>query len=106
MKDILKISLALLILFLIVPDLQAQEEGDKSQQIKIEVDGLSCPFCAYGLEKKLKEIEGVTKVEISVEKGEALLLLDGETEVDPEIVKAEVKKAGFSPREVTFVTSG
>ncbi len=104
MKNILKINTALILAFLVVSFSQAQD-GNNSQQIKVEVDGLSCPFCAYGLEKKLMEIEGITKVEISVEKGEALLSLDGETEVDPERVKAEVKKAGFTPREVTFITS-
>jgi len=25
----------------------------------MRVDGLACPYCAYGIEKKLKKIEGV-----------------------------------------------
>ncbi len=104
MKNIFKINIALLLTFLVVSFSLAQDQTT-NQQIKVEVDGLSCPFCAYGLEKKLMEIDGITKVEISVEKGEALLSLDGETEVDPETVRSEVKKAGFTPREVTFVTS-
>jgi len=24
------------------------------QQVQVQVDGLSCPFCAFGMEKKLK----------------------------------------------------
>lgn len=29
---------------------------------QIEVAGLACPFCAYGIEKKLRAIEGVGRL--------------------------------------------
>ena len=28
-------------------------------EYQLRVDGLACPFCAYGIEKKLKKTEGV-----------------------------------------------
>ncbi len=37
--------------------------------LKIEVRGLACPFCAYGMEKALKEVSGVEKVDIVLKKG-------------------------------------
>lgn len=36
---------------------------------KIRVDGLACPYCAYGIEKKLNQIDGVRLVDIDLEKG-------------------------------------
>ena len=36
-------------------------EKPATRQIQVKVDGLSCPFCAYGLEKYLKKIKGVKK---------------------------------------------
>ena len=29
--------------------------------LQVQVDGLGCPFCAYGLEKKFKEFKGCIK---------------------------------------------
>lgn len=30
---------------------------------QLHVDGLACPFCAYGIEKKLGEVKGVRAVQ-------------------------------------------
>lgn len=35
----------------------------------MRVDGLACPYCAYGVEKKLKQIEGVTAIDIDLDSG-------------------------------------
>ncbi|MCZ6677304.1 MAG: hypothetical protein O7E52_08645 [Candidatus Poribacteria bacterium] len=32
------------------------------RQIQLRVDGLACPFCAYGLEKNVKALKGVKKL--------------------------------------------
>lgn len=36
---------------------------------EMRVDGLACPYCAYGIEKKFKAIEGVKKIDVDLEKG-------------------------------------
>ena len=33
----------------------AQQDQQQLVYVKIEVGGLACPFCAYGLEKKIKK---------------------------------------------------
>lgn len=35
----------------------------------IRVDGLACPYCAYGIEKKLNELTGVKFIDMNLEKG-------------------------------------
>lgn len=35
----------------------------------IRVDGLACPYCAYGIEKKLNELDGVKFIDMNLEKG-------------------------------------
>ncbi len=45
--------------------LNAQEKGDKKEYLKLEVNGLACPFCAYGLEKNYATILKVWKIWIS-----------------------------------------
>ncbi len=72
----------------------------------VEVDGLACPFCAYGLEKRLKDIEGVGKVEINVATGVATLGSKKEKSIDVESLEAAVSRAGFTPRDVTVTAVG
>ena len=35
----------------------------------MRVDGLACPYCAYGIERKLKKIEGVEQIDVDLDNG-------------------------------------
>ncbi|VAX10003.1 hypothetical protein MNBD_GAMMA25-214 [hydrothermal vent metagenome] len=50
----------------LIPVTQLQAE---TLEYAIRVDGLTCPFCAYGIEKKLNKIEGVTFKNMDLDKG-------------------------------------
>jgi len=67
----------------------------------IQVDGLSCPFCAYGLEKHLKKINGVKGVEINMKSGKATVALKSGVQVNDATLTEAVKKAGFTARGIT-----
>lgn len=73
--------------------------------VKIEVKGLSCPFCAYGLEKKLKEIEGATDVEIDIKEGLAMFRIAENKQPEEEQLRKAVKDAGFTPEAITISTT-
>lgn len=65
---------------------------------QVGVDGLACPFCAYGIEKQLKKLDGVKQVDVNIEKGQVTVtMVDGKT-LDRSQVEPAVKKAGFSLR--------
>ncbi len=73
--------------------------GDGPYQIR--VDGLSCPFCSYGIEKKLKALPGVDQVEVDMESGVVTVrMVLGATVSDKQLRKA-VADAGFTPREIS-----
>jgi len=82
-----------------VTSVSAQETGTSS--VAVQVDGLSCPFCAYGLEKHLKKIAGVEGVEINMKSGWAIVRLKPDVQVDDAALKTAVKKAGFTARGIT-----
>jgi len=42
---------------------------DAGPAYNLYVDGLACPFCAYGIEKQLSKIEGVEKIDIDIGAG-------------------------------------
>jgi len=68
----------------------------------VYVDGLACPFCAYGLEKKMKKLDALRTMEVQIEKGRVLLAFkEGRTLTKKQIQDA-VKNAGFTARTIEF----
>ncbi|VAW53616.1 hypothetical protein MNBD_GAMMA06-255 [hydrothermal vent metagenome] len=59
-----KFLLAAILLLTMITTAQAE-----TTVYSIRVDGLACPYCAYGIEKKLNEIEGVKFINMDLEKG-------------------------------------
>ncbi|MCX2678918.1 heavy-metal-associated domain-containing protein [Galbibacter sp. EGI 63066] len=96
----------LLLSFISMSKTNAQTpEVDKSEgltdKIEVRVDGLSCPFCAYGLEKKLKDIDNVKEVEIDVKGAFAILTIQKGNVVFEKEIRQKVKEAGFTSKEIT-----
>ena len=72
----------------------------------VRVDGLSCPFCAYSLEKQLKKVDGTGDVAIEVNKGIAELSARKGESLGIEELDEAVSKAGFTPRGITITVVG
>jgi len=73
---------------------------------EVRVDGLACPFCAYGLEKKLKKLPGVSRVDVDLESGRASFDVASDTVLMPGPVREAVREAGFTPRGISVRASG
>ncbi|MFU8833180.1 MAG: heavy-metal-associated domain-containing protein [Wenzhouxiangella sp.] len=69
----------------------------------IHVDGLACPFCAYGIEKQLKKIDGVDKLETDVEKGRVVVVMAEGQALERADVEQAVRDAGFTLRDFESV---
>lgn len=88
----------LVVLLLLLWSLAALAAGT---QYAMRVDGLACPYCAYGIEKKLKQIEGVEKIDVNLEKGLVTVdVREGVTLTEPQM-KQLFKDAGFTYRSMT-----
>ncbi len=87
-----------LTLILSPPAVQAQVE-----QVTLRVDGLACPFCAYGLEKKVSKLEGYEDDSYTVRINEGIVSfgLRKDKPLDLDAVEKAVDKAGFTLRGVT-----
>ena len=99
-KPTLTASVALLALLI---------SGTVSAQVletRVEVNGMSCPFCAFGVEKKLAAVKGVAEVRVGMKGGHAdLIAVDGES-IDVSMVPEAVRKAGFTPGTIEIVARG
>lgn len=68
------------------------------QAYKLRVDGLSCPFCAYGIEKKLGAVKGVQRIEVDIASGTVVVIMAEGAILDEASANKAVKEAGFSLR--------
>jgi copper chaperone CopZ len=66
---------------------------------KVFVDGLSCPFCTYGIEKKFSKVEGVEKIDIDLKTGTTLITMATGKTLDETTARKTVEAAGFTLRD-------
>ncbi len=85
------------------PAAKAEELAEAN--VLLRVDGMSCPFCAYGLEKRLREIPAIDELVIRVSDGLVQIRLVSGAELTDEELNEAVKRAGFSLREIQRLES-
>ncbi len=64
----------------------------------LQVDGLACPFCAYGIEKKLSAIDGVEKIDVDIKEGQVIVTMASGASLSEDRARQAVKDAGFTLR--------
>ena len=64
--------------------------------VRLKVDGMVCPFCAYGLEKRLQEIASIDAVLIRISDGLVQIRTKENQELTDAALEDAVKKSGFS----------
>ncbi len=89
------IRIALLVLGVLAAPAWA---GPGAKVYNVGVDGLGCPFCAYGIEKELGSIKGVTKVDVDIKRGVVIVTMAAGTSLDENTAQRAVENAGFDLR--------
>ncbi|MGB6064476.1 MAG: copper ion binding protein [Desulfomonilaceae bacterium] len=59
----------------------------------VKVKGMSCNHCVMAVSKALNQIDGVSDVQVDLEKGEATL--EHGTTVEMAQIKQQIEKAGY-----------
>jgi len=75
---------------------QAAPAADNAYQLK--VDGLACPFCAYGVEKQLNRVQGVESIATDIKSGSVTVTMHAGTTLKQSDAARAVDKAGFTLR--------
>ena len=94
MKQIL---LALTILIFLPLSVMAESK----QVIDIDIEGMSCKFCAYSIKKHLSNLPGVEKAEVSIDKNKAHVVMQEGKKANIELIKKKISDSGFTPVQVT-----
>ena len=71
--------------------------------VHLLVDGMVCPFCAYGLEKRLMKLAAVDSLIVRISDGLVQIREKDGQMLTEEDVRKEVEKAGFTLREMNRV---
>ncbi|MFQ5546419.1 MAG: heavy-metal-associated domain-containing protein [Acidiferrobacterales bacterium] len=99
----IRIGATILMLLMLFAPLGAQAE---TNLYHLKVDGLGCPFCAYGIEKKLSAIDGVESIDVELKKGMVVVTTtEGAALTETQAHKA-VKDAGFTLRAFSQIRGG
>ncbi len=80
--------------------------GADETVLEIDIDGMTCSFCVYSLEKELGKLSEVREVLISLKSNKARLTLREGTQIDSDTLQEVVLKAGYTPGEVRDVSKG
>lgn len=98
-QKILSSVASLVFLFSAMASIALCADTKGTKIVKIQVKGLTCPFCAYGLEKRLKET-GAKNIKIYIDKGLAQSTYPQEKPLDVSELREAVRKGGFTPGSI------
>ena len=96
----MKNIIVLFVLFFTALTVQAQTD-----QFTLRVEGLGCPFCAYGLEKKFKDVKGIKNVKIDIQTGKMTFNVPAANGLKLTDADARVSKAGYTAKGISVVRS-
>jgi len=82
----------------LTPSTALAQEG--VSHYEVHVNGMVCPFCAYGIEKKLKALPGPIDVNVNLARELATFEAPKAKAPTPEQVRQAVKNAGFTLGEL------
>lgn len=94
------ITIFLLIVALVPASSGLSREGPWAEKVTARVDGLACPFCAYGAEKKLERLEGVDSLDIRINHGLVILYSKEMGRIDEKLINQKIRESGFTPRGI------
>ena len=87
--------IAVVIAALTLTSLSGMAGADDAADYALSVNGLACPFCAYGIEKHLLRIDSVDKLEVDIGIGRVLLWVKDGAGLTRERAERAVDDAGF-----------
>ncbi|ARN78711.1 heavy metal transporter [Nonlabens spongiae] len=93
------INKTICLILMMVMGMSLQAQNNNRDLVEVQVDGLGCPFCAYGLEKKFKEFKGIDDIAIDIETGDFSFTYPTEKTISMKAVLDQVIRAGYTPNE-------
>jgi len=68
----------------------------KRKKTTLNVEGMTCDFCAKHIEDKLKGVDGIEKVKASFPENKVDLFFKEDTAIDLDNVREEIHEIGYA----------
>ncbi|PHQ56617.1 MAG: hypothetical protein COC16_02825 [Lutibacter sp.] len=108
MKNSIKqtVSFVLILIFFGFSTIIKAQTDEKKDRIyvKIEIKGMACPYCAFGMEKELRKVFGVYNVKIELEAGLAFISTPIQQKPTKESIQKIIMDAGFTVGDIEYST--
>jgi copper chaperone CopZ len=75
-------------------------------RVEMQVNGMTCPFCVYGIEKKLKSVEGIEDAGANLRTGIVDIRLKKDKPLNVEKLNEAVRESGFTPGRIKIKATG
>ena len=70
------------------------------QVVDIDIEGMSCQFCAHSVQKNIKKLPGVENAQVNIDTKKAhIVMLEGK-QANIEQLKKKIIDSGFTPVKV------
>jgi mercuric ion binding protein len=103
-RTLISVGLVLPALWLLAGASRAVAQGPAAagKQAVVTVQGMQCPFCAYGIQKQLKKLPGATSVDVELAKNQAIVSFASDAKVTDADIRQAVRKAGFTAGKIEW----
>lgn len=71
------------------------------QAIDIDIEGMSCKFCAHSVQKNLSKLPYVEKAQVNIDTKKAHIVIVKDQKANIEQLKEKITGSGFKPVKVT-----
>jgi copper chaperone CopZ len=96
------LGIAMIFAFLAIPE----ESTAQLLDVRQTVYGMDCAPCAYGLEKRMKRMDGVIEASVSLDSGVAHIVFELDHGSTLQSLRSAVSENGFSAEVATVRVSG
>ena len=69
--------------------------------VELDVQGMTCPFCVYGLKKKLEKLPDIKQADVSLKENKVRLTLEPGVKSDEALYQETIKKSGFTSNGIS-----
>jgi len=73
----------------------------EQQVVDIDIEGMSCKFCAHSVQRQITKLSYVKKAEVNIDTKKAHIVVVEGKEANLEELKQKVTNSGFKPVKVT-----
>jgi len=101
MKNFLFLSIIFFFFFFFLasvnPTFADNTIASKSNSLEMQINGMTCPFCVYSIEKNLNKLPNIEQAEVSLWHKKVKIKMKTGHFVDEKKVRELIIKSGFTP---------